>query len=153
MKVVRITNGRIVDPANQRDEIADIWIAEGIIADASLSDRQKSEAEIIDAQDLIVSPGLIDMHVHLREPGQPQKETISTGSHAAAAGGFTSVVCMPNTNPVADNAGTITLIRERAQSECHRERVHDGRDHQRPRRRGIGSLRVNGWSWHRRNYG
>ena len=64
------------------------------------------------------SPGLIDMHVHLREPGQPQKETIATGSRAAAAGGFTSVVCMPNTSPVADNAGTITLIRERAQADA-----------------------------------
>jgi dihydroorotase len=118
MKVVRIANGRIVDPANQRDAIGDIWIADGIIADASLSDGQKSEAEIIDAQGLIVSPGLIDMHVHLREPGQPQKETIATGSRAAAAGGFTSLVCMPNTSPVADNAGTITLIRERAQANA-----------------------------------
>ncbi len=118
MKVVRIANGRVVDPANKREEIADVWIADGVIADASLNDRQKSEAEIIDAHGLVVAPGLIDMHVHLREPGQPQKETIATGSRAAAAGGFTSVVCMPNTSPVADNAGTITLIRERAQADA-----------------------------------
>ena len=118
MKMVRIANGRIIDPANKRDEIADLWIADGVIADASLSDRQKSEAEIIDAHGLVVAPGLIDMHVHFREPGQPQKETIATGSRAAAAGGFTSVVCMPNTSPVADNAGTITLIRERAQANA-----------------------------------
>ena len=65
---------------------------------------------------LVVAPGLIDMHVHFREPGQAHKETIASGSRAAAAGGFTSVVCMPNTTPVADNAGTITLIREKAQA-------------------------------------
>ena len=65
---------------------------------------------------LVVAPGLIDMHVHFREPGQAHKETIASGSRAAAAGGFSSVVCMPNTTPVADNAGTITLIREKAQA-------------------------------------
>jgi len=114
MKIVRIANGRIIDPANKRDEVADFWIADGVVADPSLATSQASETELIDAAGLVVAPGLIDMHVHLREPGQAQKETIATGSRAAAAGGFSSVVCMPNTNPVADNAGTITLIRERA---------------------------------------
>jgi dihydroorotase len=118
MNMVRITNGRVVDPANGRDEIADLWIANGIIADPSSISGQQSETEIIDATGLVVTPGLIDMHVHLRDPGQPHKETIASGSLAAAAGGFSSVLCMPNTNPVADNAGTITLIRERAQASA-----------------------------------
>ena len=118
MKMVRIANGRIIDPANKRDELADLWIADGVFADSSIATGQPSEAELIDAAGLIVAPGLIDMHVHFREPGQAQKETITTGSRAAAAGGFSSVVCMPNTNPVADNAGTITLIRERAQASA-----------------------------------
>jgi dihydroorotase len=114
MKTLCIARGRIVDPANKRDEVADLWIADGVISKRPDSDKQASEAEVIDASGLVVAPGLIDIHVHLREPGQTNKETIATGSQAAAAGGFTSVVCMPNTNPVADNAGTITLIREKA---------------------------------------
>ncbi len=118
MKMVRIANGRVIDPASKRDEIADLWIAGGVFAGPSTGETQASEAELIDATGLIVAPGLIDMHVHFREPGQAQKETIATGSSAAAAGGFSSVVCMPNTNPVADNAGTITLIREKAQASA-----------------------------------
>lgn len=118
MKLVRVANGRIIDPANRRDEVADLWIADGVVADASVAASQASEAEIIDARGLIVAPGLIDMHVHFREPGQARKETIASGSRAAAAGGFSSVVCMPNTNPVGDNAGTITLIREKARASA-----------------------------------
>ena len=118
MKMVRIANGRIIDPANKRDEVADLWIADGVVADPSIAASQASQTELIDATGLVVAPGLIDMHVHFREPGQAQKETIATGSRAAAAGGFSSVVCMPNTNPVADNAGTIALIREKAQASA-----------------------------------
>jgi dihydroorotase len=116
MKIVRIANGRIVDPASKRDEVADLWIADGVVGDPSVAASQASQTELIDATGLVVAPGMIDMHVHFREPGQAQKETIATGSRAAAAGGFSSVVCMPNTNPVADNAGTIALIREKAQA-------------------------------------
>jgi dihydroorotase len=118
MKIVRIANGRIIDPANKRDEIADLWIADGVVRDPSIAASKASQTELIDATGLVVAPGLIDMHVHFREPGQAQKETIATGSRAAAAGGFSSVVCMPNTNPVADNAGTIALIREKAQASA-----------------------------------
>jgi dihydroorotase len=113
MKIVQITGGRILDPANNVDEIGDLWIADGLFVDASACEKRTSEIEVMDASGLVVAPGLIDMHVHFREPGQTQKETIATGSQAGAAGGFSSVVCMPNTNPVADNAGTITLIREK----------------------------------------
>ncbi len=109
MSVVKITNGRIIDPANRRDEIADLWVENGVIVGAAAS-----ADETIDAKGLVVAPGLIDLHVHFREPGQSHKETIGTGTAAAAAGGFTSVVCMPNTNPVADNPATISWIQERA---------------------------------------
>ena len=109
-----IRNGRIIDPANKRDEIGDLVIANGRIADQSAIHNPKSEIAEINANGLIVVPGLIDMHVHLREPGFAHKETIASGARAAAAGGFTTVVCMPNTSPIADNPSTITWIKDRA---------------------------------------
>jgi dihydroorotase len=121
-----IRNGRIIDPANKRDEVADLLISDGHIADQSAirnlrqsgSDRQsasdKSEIDEIDASNLIVCPGLIDIHVHLREPGFSHKETIESGARAAAGGGFTTIVCMPNTSPAADNPSTIAWIKDRA---------------------------------------
>src|SRR5437764_13167892 len=114
MSVTIIRNGRIIDPANKRDEIADLAIVDGRISDQSAIRSLKSEIETIDASNLIVAPGLIDIHVHLREPGFSHKETIESGARAAAAGGFTTVVCMPNTAPVADNPATITWIKNRA---------------------------------------
>jgi dihydroorotase len=114
MNFVKITNGRIIDPANGRDEIGDLWIKDGVIVEAPPAGAAASPAEEIDAKGLVVAPGLIDLHVHFREPGQSHKETIGTGSAGAAAGGFTSVVCMPNTNPVADSPSVITWIHERA---------------------------------------
>jgi dihydroorotase len=109
-----IRNGRIIDPANKRDEIGDLAIIEGRIADLSEIRNPRSEIEEIDAGGQIVAPGLIDLHVHLREPGFGWKETIETGARAAAAGGFTTIVCMPNTSPVADSPSTIAWIRDRA---------------------------------------
>jgi len=105
-----IRNGRVIDPANQRDEIADLLIVDGVIA----TEIKERDAEIIDASGLIVAPGLIDIHVHLREPGFGWKETIESGARAAAAGGFTTIVCMPNTSPIADGPGTIAWIKDRA---------------------------------------
>jgi dihydroorotase len=112
--VTIIRNGRVIDPANKRDEIADVVIVDGKIADQSAVRSPQSEIDEIDARNLIVSPGLIDMHVHLREPGFGHKETIESGARAAAAGGFTTIVCMPNTSPVPDNPSTIAWIKNRA---------------------------------------
>src|SRR6266567_455115 len=114
MRALIICNGRVIDPANKRDEIADLYIAEGKIVGSKSEIRSpKSEIEEIDAKGLIVAPGLIDIHVHPREPGFSHKETIESGARAAAAGGFTTVVCMPNTAPVPDNPGTIAWIKDR----------------------------------------
>jgi dihydroorotase len=106
-----IRNARVIDPAAKRDANGDVFIADGKFV-ASLSAAQKKRAKQIDARGLVACPGLIDIHVHFREPGQTHKETFATGSWAAAAGGFTTVVCMPNTSPVADNAGTIQLMKD-----------------------------------------
>jgi dihydroorotase len=115
MSATIIRNGRVIDPANKRDEVADLYVAdEKIVTSKSEIRSPQSEIEEIDARGLIVVPGLIDMHVHLREPGFSHKETIESGARAAAAGGFTTIVCMPNTAPVPDNPGTIAWIRDRA---------------------------------------
>ena len=108
-----IRNGRIIDPANKRDEIADLFLEDGNVV-AALSEIHDPKVEIIDATGLVITPGLIDIHVHLREPGFGWKETIETGAKAAAAGGFTTLVCMPNTSPPADNPSTIAWIKDRA---------------------------------------
>lgn len=121
-----IRNGRIIDPANKRDGVGDLAIVDGRIADLSAIPARnashsvaggrnpQSEMEEVDAAGLVVAPGLIDLHVHLREPGFGWKETIETGARAAAAGGFTTIVCMPNTSPVADSPSTIAWIKDRA---------------------------------------
>jgi dihydroorotase len=114
MSATIIRNGRVIDPANKRDEVVDLAIVDGKISGKAESGKRKAEIEEIDAKGLIVAPGLIDMHVHLREPGFSHKETIESGARAAAAGGFTTIVCMPNTLPVADTPSTIAWIKDRA---------------------------------------
>ena len=117
MSATIIRNGRVIDPANKRDEVGDVCIQDGkIVASKSEIRNPESEIEEVDASGLIVAPGLIDIHVHLREPGFGHKETMDSGTRAAAAGGFTTIVCMPNTSPAADNPSTITWIKERAAS-------------------------------------
>jgi len=104
-----IKNARVIDPASRRDAKGDLFARDGLIV-PSLSRAERKRARVIDARGLVAAPGLVDIHVHFREPGQTHKETIASGSRCAAAGGFTTVVCMPNTTPPADNAGTIQYI-------------------------------------------
>jgi len=112
-----IKNGRVVDPESQTDDKLDILIDNGRIAD--INKNIKTEAQrSIDATGLIVAPGFIDMHVHLREPGQENKETIRTGARAAAKGGFTSIACMPNTAPINDNVSVTDYIVSEAQKSA-----------------------------------
>lgn len=116
MNSLLLAGGRVIDPANQSDLIADVLIREGKIAAVGpgAAAQAGSDTERMDVSGLVVCPGLIDLHVHLREPGQAAKETIATGTAAAARGGFTSVVCMPNTTPAIDNSGTVALIHDLA---------------------------------------
>ncbi|MFH1288879.1 MAG: dihydroorotase [bacterium] len=111
-----LKNGRVIDPSQKIDAKLDILIEKGKIVELgnNLDSRTKN---IVDLSDKIVCPGFIDMHVHLREPGFEYKETIKTGTCAAARGGFTSIACMPNTNPVADNQEVIRFIINRAKEE------------------------------------
>ena len=110
-----IKNGHVIDPANGIDEVTDVYINNGEIAEIGKDeDLAGVEMQIIDAEGKIVAPGLVDMHVHLREPGQEYKETIETGTLAAVYGGVTSVACMPNTEPVCDNETVVRYIKERA---------------------------------------
>jgi len=109
-----IKNGRVIDPASRHDGIADVWIEDGLIQSIGTNLTAPAGAEVIDATGLIVAPGFIDMHVHLREPGFEHAETIESGSRAAAAGGFTSVCPMPNTKPVNDNATVTSYMIEKA---------------------------------------
>ena len=102
MPFLHIKNAHVIDPANQRDAVGDLFVKNGVIVDA-LSAAEKKKAKVIDGTGLVACPGLVDIHVHFREPGQTHKENIATGSHCAAAGGFTTVVCMPNTSPPASN--------------------------------------------------
>lgn len=108
-QALHFKGGRIIDPANRRDEIGDIFVLDGKIVSQPVPG-----AQVIDARGLIIAPGLIDLHVHLREPGGSAKETIASGTRAAAVGGFTTVVAMPNTNPPADGPNTIAWIKQRA---------------------------------------
>src|SRR5579864_2148335 len=114
MRKLIIRNGRVIDPASRLDAVRDVLVEEGRIAGIG-EKLHVTGAEKFDAAGLIVAPGFIDMHVHLREPGFEYAETIESGSRAAAAGGFTSICCMPNTSPVNDNATVTSYIMERAE--------------------------------------
>jgi dihydroorotase len=117
MNSLLLTGGRVIDPANKFDSSADVLILGGKISAVGKNLSATKGIEKIDARGKIICPGLIDLHVHFREPGQTAKENIASGTAAAARGGFTSVVCMPNTSPAIDNAGTVALIHERAAAE------------------------------------
>ena len=110
-----LTGARVIDPVNGVDEIRDLYIKDGKFADQA--DMEGVEAETLDLTGKVIAPGFIDVHVHLRQPGKVDAETVRTGTMAAAAGGFTTVVAMPNTSPVTDNAAQIQYIRELAEKD------------------------------------
>ena len=110
MRDIFLQGGLVVDPATKREAKGDILVREGKIAEG----KPAKDALVLKVEGLVVTPGLIDPHVHLREPGQSAKETIASGTAAAVAGGFTSVIAMPNTSPVADGPNTIAWMRQRA---------------------------------------
>ncbi len=107
-----IKNGRVIDPVNEYDQISDVLISNGVIAEIGQNLTAGKNDQIIDASGKIVCPGFIDMHVHLRDPGYLYKEEIASGTRAAAAGGFSTICCMPNTNPVIDNAAVAAYVRQ-----------------------------------------
>ena len=110
MSTLLIKNGRVVDPASGRDGIADVCIEDGVVRGVAQNIAVSEASAVFDATGLVVAPGFIDMHVHLREPGFEHAETIETGSRAAAAGGFTTICPMPNTAPVNDSATVTSYI-------------------------------------------
>ena len=116
---ILLRGGRIIDPSQGRDETGDLLVTDGRIeAQGRLGDVRRDGAaapEVIDCAGQVVSPGFIDVHCHLREPGREEVETIATGARAAAAGGFTAVCAMPNTDPVTDNQAAVGFIIRQAQ--------------------------------------
>ncbi len=107
MKEFVVKNARVIDPANNVDSVCDICVCDGKFVESV-----SHSAEVIDAKGLVLVPGFVDMHAHLREPGQTSKESIATGTAAAAAGGFTTIMAMPNTSPAADSPSTYRLIND-----------------------------------------
>jgi dihydroorotase len=112
---ILIRGGRVIDPARRLDEPADVYLLEGRVEGVGRNLGTPPGAMVVDASGQVVAPGLIDVHVHLREPGQEDLETVATGAMAAAAGGFTAVCAMPNTDPVCDNQGVVGFVKAQAQ--------------------------------------
>lgn len=117
MEKILIRNGRVIDPANGVDGVCDVLIENGRIAAVHPNIQAIDDAHVIDAAGKVVAPGFIDMHCHLRDPGLEYKEDLITGTRSAARGGFTGVCCMPNTNPVNDNASVTRYILEKAEAK------------------------------------
>ena len=111
---VLLQNGRVINPDAEVDDVLDVLILNGIISEVGRALPAKKSIETLDMKGKIIAPGLLDMHVHLREPGYEYKETIETGCTAAAAGGFTGVCCMPNTNPPIDTESTLRFVKRKA---------------------------------------
>ena len=122
-KPILLRGGRVLDPSRNVDEIADVLVVDGKIESAGKRVGKMDDADVIDCGGLVVSPGFIDVHCHLREPGREDVETIETGARAAAAGGFTAVCAMPNTDPVTDNQAAVGFIIRQAQ-RANASRVH-----------------------------
>ena len=121
-----IAGGRVIDPANGKDAVADVLVSDGVVrevADRIPANAVGEHGRLINAAGLVVSPGFIDIHAHLREPGYEYKETIVTGAAAAARGGFTTICAMPNTDPAVDNEAVVELVNRRAANAVVRVRV------------------------------
>ena len=116
-KSILIKSGRVIDPSSDIDEITDLLIVDGKIAKVGLLDLENPPSEVYNAEGMIVTPGFIDIHCHLREPGEEYKETIETGTKSAAAGGFTTVCAMPNTNPPIDTRSIVDFVKNKALTE------------------------------------
>ncbi len=115
MSGILIRGGRVIDPARKTDDRADVYLLEGKVEGVGRNLGTPPGAMVVDASGQVVAPGLIDVHVHLREPGQEDLETVATGAMAAAAGGFSAVCAMPNTDPVCDNQGVVGFVKAQAQ--------------------------------------
>ena len=109
---LHLKSGRLIDPNTGKDEVMDLLISDGIIERIGKNLASPKNYDVMDLKNKVVTPGFIDIHVHLREPGFEHKETIATGCASAAAGGFTSVCCMPNTNPAIDDESVVRYVRE-----------------------------------------
>lgn len=119
MSSILIRGGRVVDPACGVDERVDLLVVDGRIAELGIGFASPAGSELLNAEGLVVAPGFVDLHTHLREPGQEQKETIASGARAAARGGFTTVCAMPNTDPAIDSAPMIEAVLQRARgADC-----------------------------------
>ena len=117
MAKLLLSGGRIIDPRNGADTRQDLLLTNGVVEAIGADTQKQDNVQVIDVSGCIVAPGFIDMHVHLREPGREDEETIASGTAAAASGGFTAVACMPNTHPVNDNRSVTEFIVKRAQRE------------------------------------
>ena len=115
-KPVLLKGGRLVDPSTKLDAVGDVLLVDGVISQVGGSIAAPAGAEIVDCAGLVVSPGMIDVHVHLREPGREDVETVASGAHAAVAGGFTAVCAMPNTKPVTDNQATVGFVKRQGEA-------------------------------------
>jgi dihydroorotase len=118
MRSLLVKGGRLVDPANSLDSVRDLRLRGGIVVEIGEHLEPADDEELLDARGVVVAPGFMDIHVHLREPGFPEKETIATGTQAAVRGGFTAVACMPNTNPALDDPAVIAALMERVAREA-----------------------------------
>jgi len=145
MTSILIRGGRVIDPSRGTDGTADVLLEEGRIAAVGRNIEAPAGVEVFDAAGKVVAPGLIDLHVHLREPGQEDLETVASGSMAAAAGGFTAVCAMPNTDPVTDNQAGGRVHRQSGAAGGEGARLSHRRGHPGTEGRAAGRVRRAGW--------
>jgi dihydroorotase len=120
---ILFTGGRVIDPSRQLDDVTDVLVRDGRVVGVGRDLGRPDDALVLDARGLVVAPGLVDVHVHLREPGQEERETIATGARSAVAGGFTGICAMPNTDPVIDNQGAVGFVKAKGEAAAL-ARVH-----------------------------